>query len=125
MITEITIEQVKELHPQLGAIGLKLTKEYMNLALQAVELKLIDKKGILELERKYVDRDNIFEQLLNISADILTLLKGMVNDIKIPEDPVEFEKWKKHSVDYFKVVCHDAFFDVFISSNEAINKGWD
>jgi hypothetical protein len=125
MITEITTEQVKELHPKLGDVGLKLTKEYMNLALQAIELKLIEEKELLELEKKYVDRDNVFEKLLNISADILTLLKGMVNDIKIPQDSSEYEEWEKHSADYSKVVCHDAFVDIFISSNEAINKGWD
>jgi hypothetical protein len=124
MTAEITIEQVKELYPQLGNVGLNLTTDYMNLALRVVELKLIEEKELLELEKKYVDLDNMFEKLLNISADILTLLKGMVNEIQIPKDPIEFEKWEKQSTDYLKVVCHDAFIDVFISTNEAINKGF-
>jgi hypothetical protein len=123
-MTKITIEAVKKLYPHLGDAGLKLTKEYMNLAVLAVRLKLIDESEFQTLEEKYVDVDNMFEKLLNISADILTLLSGMVKNIKIPQDPVEFEKWEKDSVDYQKVVCHDAFVDVFLSANDAICKGF-
>ena len=123
MTTEITTEQVKEFHPKLGDLGLKLTKDYMNLALQAIELKLIEEKELVELEKKHVDIDNMFEKLLNISADVLTLLKGTVSEITIPQDPAEFEEWEKYSTDYPKVVCHDAFVDVFILASEAINKG--
>jgi len=123
MITEITINHVKELHPQLGEVGLNLTKDYMNLSFRAVEIKLIDEKELQELEGKYTDMENMFEKLINISADILTLLKGTVNTIVVPKDPIEFEKWEKFSSDYQLVVCHDAFVDIFISANEAINKG--
>ena len=123
-MTEITIEAVKKLYPHLEDAGLKLTKEYMNLAMVTARLKLIDENEFQTLEEKYVDVDNMFEKLLNISADILTLLSGMVKDIQIPQDPGEFEKWEKHSVDYQKVVCHDAFVDIFLSANDAITKGF-
>lgn len=125
MIIEITTEQVKELHPTLGDKGVKLTKDYINLTLQAIELKLFDEKELHEIEKKYGDMDNMFEKIQNLSADILTLLKAIVNDIVIPKDPSEFKEWEKHSDEYLKVVCHDAFFDIFISTNEALNEGWD
>lgn len=125
MSVEITIEQIKECYPSLGEIGIKLTKDYINLIVKARELKLIEEKDLHEIEGRYEDMEITIEKLQYLSADILTLLKTLVNEIKVPEDSTEFEEWKKHSIEYPRVLCHDAFFDLFISSNEALSKGWD
>lgn len=121
-MTEITIEAVKKLYPHLGDVGINLTKGYMSLATLATELELIEEKELMMLAEKYVDVEDMFEKLLNISADILTLIKEIVKDIQIPQDSIEFEEWKKNSIDYKKVTCHDAFVDLFLSANEAIIK---
>lgn len=117
MSSKITIEQVKERCPALGEIGVKLAKDYIDLAAKAIEIKLIEENELHEIESRYEEMEITIEKLQCLSADILTLLKTLVNEIKVPEDSTEFEEWKRHSIEYPMVICHDAFFDLFISSN--------
>lgn len=124
-LSKIGIERLIERHPYLGEIGIKLTKDYIELSLKAVEIALIEEEELQEIESNYEEMESIIQRLQYLSADILTLLKTWVNEIKVPEDSIEFEEWKKHSTEYSKVVCYDAFVDLFISLNEALSKGWD
>lgn len=125
MRLEITLEQVKERYPALGEIGIKLTRDYINLTVQAVELKLIEEKELHEIESRYEETNYSIERLHYLSADILSLLKTLMSEVQVPEDSIEFEEWKKHSIEYPRVLCHDGFFDLFISSNEALSKDWE
>ncbi len=125
MPTEITIHQVKERYPNLGETGVKLTHDYINLRAKALELKLIDKKELQEIESRYEGVEITIVKLQYLSADILTGLKNLVNEINVPKDSIEFEEWERSSEDYPKVACHDQFVDLFISSNEAASKGWE
>lgn len=123
MLSKISIEQVKERYPELGEIGIKLTQNYIDLILKAVEIKLIEEKELCEIEGRYEEMEDMIEKLQYLSTDILTLLKTWVNEINVPEDPIKFDEWKRHSAEYPKVVCYDAFVDLFISSNKALSKG--
>lgn len=125
MLSKISIEHLKERYPTLGETGVKLTKEYINLVVKAVETNLIEEEELHEIESRYEEVANIIEKLQYISADILTSLKTWVNEINVPEDPVEFEEWERHSTEYPKVVCYDAFVDLFISSNQTLSKDCD
>jgi hypothetical protein len=125
MLSKISIEQVKERYPGLGETGVKLTKEYIILAIKAVEIKLIEEKELCEIESRYEEMESGVQKLQYLSTDILTLLKTWVNEIKVPQDSIEFEEWKMYSIEYPKVICYDAFVDLFISLNEALSKGWD
>lgn len=125
MLTEITTTEVKIRYPKLGEVGVKLTKDYIDLTVSALKIRLIEEKELQEIESRYKEMEHTIEKLQYLCADILTLLKTLVNEIKVPEDSIEFEEWKEHSMEYPKVVCHDAFFDIFILSNQALSKGWD
>ncbi len=118
-----TIEELKKQYPDLGEIGLKITCEYINLSRQAIHLKLMEQAELDDIENRYLEMSNLFEKLQLQTADILNLLKEAFIDIKIPEDKLEFEEWKKNSKDYPKIICHDSFFDVFLSINEALREG--
>lgn len=123
MISKISIEQVKERYPILGEIGVELIKKYIILAEKAVEIKLIQEKDLREIESRYEEMESVIQKLQYFSADILTSLKTWVNEIKVPEDSIELEEWKKHSTEYPKVVCYDAFVDLFISANKVLSEG--
>lgn len=121
--TVVNKEQVKELYPEIGETATQLMVDYINLTRAAVQLELFEPLAVTNLEERYRTVENIFERLHYQSADILSLLKDLVNSIHVPEDPKAFEEWVKYSDEYPKVICHDAFFDVFIASKKALTGG--
>lgn len=121
--TEVNHDQVKKLYPEIGETATQLMVDYMNLTRAAQRLELLAPLEIEAIEDRHITIENIFERLHYQSADILSLLKNLVNTIKIPADPTAFEDWVNHSEEYPKVLCHDAFFDLFIASKKGLSEG--
>lgn len=95
-----------------------VAESYTILVSEAINLELIHKHQVEDIERTNLNKGKAIEQLIHNVGDVLIVLKEKVLCIEVPRDATELREWVAHSEEGSKVKCYDALVDVFISSHK-------